>query len=308
MFEMDHDWAFVDQPPKLSAEQKKQQEKEDYDELHTLVLSRITNKEDLNQPISGELSKTTPLSRACSRGDTYLSITQLLLANGANPNLVDDDKSTPLHDAVRNNALETVKLLLSACAHPDYKNFLFGTPLQKICEREDILHDETIAKKRVQIAKILLSHGANPNAKNEFQETCLHRVIASPFGHLSGIDSLKNSNKILFFIQRKALIRALLEYGATLNTKNSYGRTPIQKAYESYDSKNQPYFIELADYALNYSNYLRLRLLYILGHSGTHKDHETPFKALPKDIVKCIIDFAHPAYNGPQITPGPKTS
>ena len=163
-------------------------------------------------------------------------------------------------------------------------------------------------KKRVQIVKILLSHGANPNVKNEFQEASLHRVIANPFRHLSGIDSLKNSNKALFFSQRKALIRALLLYGATLNTKNSYGRTPIQKAYESDDSKNQPYFIELADYALNYSNYLRTRLLYILGHSGTHGQHETPFRALPKDIVKCIIDFTYPAYSGPQITPEPKTS
>ena len=142
------DWSFTKQPRILSEEEKKQQEKEAYNQLHVLVLSRITNKEDLNQPISGEIGKTTPLSRACSRGDTYLSITQLLLAHGANPNVIDGDKSTPLHDAVSDSALETVKLLLSACAHPDYKNFLFGTPLQKICEREDILHDENIAKKK----------------------------------------------------------------------------------------------------------------------------------------------------------------
>lgn len=303
MFIMDCDWSFVDQPPKLSAEQKKQQEQKDYDELQGLVLRKISDKEDLNQQMLDTLSKKTLLHKSCTGGDTYLPITQLLLTHGANPNVVDTHKYTPLHTAVDINAIETVKLLLDSGAHPDSRDFIFGTPLQGICTRaHDILHDEAIAKKRVRIAKLLLKHGLNPNAKDEFQMSCLYGIITIPWQQLNGIDSLKNSNKALFFSQRKAIIRALLLYGATLNTKDSQGKDPIQKAHQAhYSTKNQPYFIELADYALNYSNHLSTRLLYILGHSGTHKEHETPFKSLPKDIVKYIIDFAHPAYNGTQI-------
>lgn len=206
------------------------------------------------------------------------------------------------------NAIETVKLLLDLGAHTDASDMLFGTPFQGLCTRaHDVLHDETIAKKRICIAKLLLKHGANPNGKDEFQRSCLYGVITTAWQNLSSIDSLENSNKALFFSQRKALIRTLLLHGATLNAKGYQGKDPIQKAYQANGDPNQPYFIELADYALNYSNYLRTRLLSILGHSGTHLNHETPLKALPKDIVNIIIDLAYPAYNGPQITQAQKT-
>jgi hypothetical protein len=303
------DWAFVDQPPKLSAEQKKQQEKEDYDKLHALVLSRITNKEDLNQPLADSIGEQKLLHKTCVCGDAYLPMTQLLISHGADTNVRNYHNSTPLHYAVNENALETVMLLLNSKAQPDISDKMFGTPLLGMCTRShDILYDEIIAKKRGRIAQLLLKYGANPNAKNEFQNSCLHGVIATPFEYLNSIDSLKNRNKALFFSQRKALIRALLLYGATLNAKNSYGKTAIQQAYEPDNSKNQPYLIELSNYALSYSGYLRTRLLYILGHSGSHQKHETPFKALPKDIVNYIIDYTYPAYNGPQITRVPKTS
>src|SRR5207253_6079113 len=92
MFEMDHDWAFVDQPPKLSAEQKKQEEQKEYDELHALVVNKISNKEDLNQQMLGILAEQTLLHKSSAGGDAYLPITQLLLTHGANPNVVDAHK------------------------------------------------------------------------------------------------------------------------------------------------------------------------------------------------------------------------
>jgi ankyrin repeat protein len=311
MFFENFGWG-LDQQTLFSHEQKKQQEKEAYDKLHALVLTRISNKEDLNRPVVNQFAadfKKTPLHEACIGGNGNLPIIQLLLAHQANPNVLDLNKSTPLHYAVKANALETVLILLSSGAYSDSRDYLFGTPLQGICIRgDDILHDEDTAKKRVQIANALLSYGANPNAKNEFQTSCSHAVIATPRNCFSGIDSLKNKNKALFFSQRKALIRALLLYGATLNAKDSKDKDPIQKAYQAHDDpENQPYFIELADYALAYSNRIRTRLLSILGHSGTHLKHETPFKALPKDIVKCIIDFTYPSYNGPQSATTPQS-
>lgn len=280
-----------------SEEETKQQEKEDYDTLHALVLSTISDQQDLNLKMLDTLGEQTLLHKSCMGGDAYLPITQLLLTHGANPHVIDTHKSTPLHHAVDKNAIETVKLLLAAGADADAADMLFGKPLQGICARaHDILHDECIAKKRVRIAQLLLKHGANPNVKDDYQSSCFHSVIASPYENIDIIDSLKYSDKSLFFSQRKALIRALVLYGADLNAVDSQGKTAIQKAYQAIENPNQPYFIELADYALNYA---RARLLCILGHSGTRATHETPFKALPKDIVNIIIHFTHPAYTVP---------
>lgn len=298
-WDLSDNWSSIKQHRILSEDEKKQKEKEDYDTLHALVLSTISGQQDLNLKMLDTLGEQTLLHKSCMGGDAYLPITQLLLTHGANTHVIDTHKSTPLHHAVDTNAIETVKLLLAAGADADAADMLFGTPLQGICARAyDVLHDESIAKKRVRIAQLLLKHGANPNVKDDYQSSCFHGVIASPFMKADSIDSLKNSNKNLFFSQRKALIRALVLYGANLNAVDSRGKTAIQEAHQAIGNPNQPYFIELADYALNYA---RARLLCILGHSGARPTHETPFKALPKDIVNIIIHFVHPDYIMPQI-------
>lgn len=300
--------------PSLTKEQREQQEKDAYDNLHALVQKRIANKEDLNQPIaSDDFFKKTPLHKACGRGDSYLPITRLLLAHGADPNAQESDGEAPLFRATNELALETVTLLLNSSAHPNCMSHLNTTPLQRLCysTSDEVYHIDK-AKKRIQIARLLLKYGRNSDSICSITTNgCLHSLIARAYQNLDSINALDSEEKRnLFFKQRRGLIRALLEYGASLNICNSSGNNPIQAAYLEgikHHQANQAIYHELAQYALNYSTYLRNRLLLLIGHSGTRAHHETPFRILPRDVINIIIDLAYPRYQGPQFQPQKST-
>ncbi len=279
-------------------------QKKEYDSLFALVQERIAKKEDLNLPIMSDLFiYKTPLIKACDHGDQYLPITQLLLDHGADPNKVYHEGWPPLHHAVGNFAIETVKLLLQAKpvpANPDTVHCLWGGLSHNICiPARDQIDSEEKAIKRVKIAKILLKSGVNPNNPEDTSGyTYLHRVITNSYNMRTGVDALHGTTKEqqeLFFKQRKALIRILLEHGGSLAIRDRSGKTSIQQAYESDDHEaNQKVYRELAQYAFNYSTNLRKKLLFLLGHAGAHPMHETPFKAFPKDLVRLIIDKTYP--------------
>ncbi|XP_071981976.1 BCL-6 corepressor-like protein 1 isoform X1 [Engystomops pustulosus] len=70
----------------------------------------------------------TALHEACSRG--WTSILQILLENGANVNCSAQDGTRPIHDAVVNDNLETVWLLLSYGADPTLATYSGQTPMK----------------------------------------------------------------------------------------------------------------------------------------------------------------------------------
>ena len=284
--------------PIESPEQRKQREQKDYEELLSIVQKWISEKQDLNQPIGQGYSRP-PLLKACIRGDQYLPITQLLLANKANPNVTDRCGETPLHDASRELALATTRALLSVGANPKIRGYL-GTPLHTLCDaNRDEIYSKQNAINRIKIVKLLLKAGADPNECSNSINSCLHNLIAKSYKYLDSIYALKGNTPeqcALFKKQRKALIRTLLEFGGSLSITNTWG-TPIQQVYKAdLHPKNKKLAIEFAQYALAYSAHLRQRLLSLLGHSGAKADHITPFRTLPKDIVNLIIDWIYPPY------------
>ncbi|XP_069841870.1 BCL-6 corepressor-like protein 1 isoform X2 [Dendropsophus ebraccatus] len=70
----------------------------------------------------------TALHEACARG--WTSILQILLKNGANVNCSAQDGTRPIHDAVVNDNLETVWLLLSYGADPTLATYSGQTPMK----------------------------------------------------------------------------------------------------------------------------------------------------------------------------------
>ncbi|KAM3911282.1 BCL-6 corepressor-like protein 1 isoform 2-T2 [Leptodactylus fuscus] len=70
----------------------------------------------------------TALHEACARG--WTSILQILLENGANVNCSAQDGTRPIHDAVVNDNLETVWLLLSYGADPTLATYSGQTPMK----------------------------------------------------------------------------------------------------------------------------------------------------------------------------------
>ena len=132
----------------------------------------------------------------------------------ADPSLVNshaNDGFTPLGLAVFFGHLDTVKALLDAGADPNLasREAMKVTPLASAS-----------AARELDIARILIEHGANVNARAANDLTPLHESAAT--------------GKVEF-------VKLLLEHGADVNAKTTDGKTPLDYAREH----NQHEMIEL---------------------------------------------------------------
>ena len=85
-------------------------------------------------------------------------ITRLLLANGADPNLQNEDGDTPLHRAIEeeNSVFDSILLLLSRGADPKIRNAKGESCLSLAIKKQD-----------VRLLNTLVLHGADPNERDE---------------------------------------------------------------------------------------------------------------------------------------------
>ena len=97
---------------------------------------------------------STPLSWASIRGGRELL--QLLITNKAELNSRDSTGATPLHSAAMANNKDAVEVLVAAGAKVDVADQFTRTPLFFSVSSQK----ET---NRLEVMKLLLDHGANPN-------------------------------------------------------------------------------------------------------------------------------------------------
>src|SRR5689334_3911787 len=138
---------------------------------------------------------------AAGTGQTQ-RLTELLAANPSLVNAHANDGFTPLGLAVFFGHVETVKALIEAGADVNLpsRESMKVTPLASAS-----------AARQLEIAGLLIEHGANVNARATNDLTPLHESAAT--------------GKIEF-------TKLLLEHGADVNAKTTDGKTPLDYARE----------------------------------------------------------------------------
>ena len=138
--------------------------------------------------------KETPLFMAARCG--HANVVELLLDNGAKPNMANVAGDTPLLMAAYYGHKDVLELLLARRADSNIINEAGFTPLAWVAE-----------KGHKDLVQPLLASGANVNMANQFQVTPLHQ--ASNEGH-------------------EEVVKLLLDGGAEPNAADRNGPTPLQ--------------------------------------------------------------------------------
>ena len=163
----------------------------------------------------------TPLYRTVIAGD--ITSTNLLLNNGADPNVKCTMGETPLFQAVDMEKFDHVKILLKNGANPNITNDDGLTPLHN-----------AVTKKDIAIVKILLKYGADPNKKTKFyQQTPLHLAIKN------------NADPMILLL--------LVQFNGSLMDEDKFNKKPIDYA----NSKEMKNIIEKLKFGKDNSNIIK---------------------------------------------------
>ena len=137
----------------------------------------------------------TPLYRSVIAGN--LKATEVLLNNGANPNIQCSMGETSLYQAVDMEKIEHVKLLLKYGADPNISQIDGLSSLHLAVSKQNIL-----------IIKYLLKFNANPNKQSTlYKQTPVHLAIKN------NVDSM--------------ILLILVNCGGSLTLKDKFGKKPI---------------------------------------------------------------------------------
>lgn len=171
----------------------------------------------------------TPLQMAISRGEAAL--VKLLLEHGADVNAMRHGQ-TALTSAVHNGRKDLVEMLLAAGADLEKFGLGQGSPLYWAASH-----------KNLELAKLLLDRGADPNAdgggplraaasvqlnKPEDAAVAVLELLLSRGAKVAG-DPAKDRSPPIFWAQPK-VAEVLLKHGAKLDAFNEQGETPLHTA------------------------------------------------------------------------------
>ncbi|MCY4588747.1 MAG: ankyrin repeat domain-containing protein [Bryobacterales bacterium] len=192
--------------------------------------------EEIDHFSEDEPGRETHLHRSAAAGEP--DQVDRLLKQGVDPNELDENHRSPLHEAVDSRSYETVDRLLSGGAKPDQQEALLGqTPLHRAAERLE-----------TEIMDRLLQSGANPNLRDAMGDTPLHAVLRTDVreeDQLTAVNSLIAHGARLDLPDRQTeatplhlavtndkpdIASRLLDVTATPDTRDVNGATPLHLA------------------------------------------------------------------------------
>ena len=157
-----------------------------------------------------------------------------LVEAGADIDLADDGGTSPLLAAIINKHFDTAKYLVEAGANVDKWSERGENPVYSAVDMNTLPHggypdrpstDETSA---IEMLKILLDHGANPNLQLKLQP--IYRSLKDD----RGADSMLSTGATPLLRAAKAFdldsMKLLVEHGAHLDLPNRNGITPVMAA------------------------------------------------------------------------------
>lgn len=159
-------------------------------------------KELLGNQYNSPQKITEALLKACASNIDSPETIRELAKQGANVNVINSEKRTPLMIAVKKQKLQSVIELISLGADVNSKNIEYeiGNPLLLACENNNLL-----------IIKELLKAGADIEATYPNKTSPL--MVAILGGNIE-------------------MVETLIKAGANVNTKNNYGVSPLMIAAE----------------------------------------------------------------------------
>ena len=158
----------------------------EYLQMFCKDISKINNRDECGW---------TPLYRTVVSG--ILPATELLLNNGADPNIETSMGETPLYQAVDMEKISHVNLLLQKGANPNISQIDGLSPLHLAVNEQNIL-----------IIKELLKYKADPNNKTTlYEQTALH------FATKNNVDPM--------------ILLILVQYNGSLFLKDKFGKRPL---------------------------------------------------------------------------------
>lgn len=134
--------------------------------------------------------------------DKILEVLKILIENGADINVLDEQDSAPINIAARRNQTRIVRMLINRGADVNLKGKSGDSPLNSAAGHP----------RNSKLIEILISNGADVNVKGACGNTPLHDSIYS------------GSSEVL---------ETLIKSGAHVNAKNDEGKTPLKLALEN---------------------------------------------------------------------------
>jgi len=179
-----------------------------------------------NPAVNSLLRRQTALHLILEQSADATEGLRILLGATRNPDPVDRDGQTPLHYAAARSSLEATHLLLQAGANPNTYSQRWGhTPLELVSRRERRLGLSFTtygdSGEDGYIAQRLIAAGANPNVA--FDEYPLAHAV---------------------FFRKRAVTRALLDGGASIEIKHSDGTPLLHLAVRQLDEATTRLLLE----------------------------------------------------------------